>query len=67
MVASELELHRLNTKRESRVCHVETRLTNYLYKYQGQIGAALIVGGVDINGPQLVNILIIIGFYFSLW
>lgn len=54
MVASELELHRLNTKRESRVSHVETRLTNYLYRYQGHIGAALIVGGVDINGPQLV-------------
>jgi 20S proteasome subunit beta 2 len=54
MVASELELHRLNTKQESRVAHVEARLTNHLFRYQGHIGAALIVGGVDINGPSLV-------------
>lgn len=55
MVASELELHRLNTKRESRVSQVEARLTNHLYRYQGHIGAALIVGGVDVKGPALVN------------
>ena len=54
MVASELELHRLNTNRESRMSHVEQRLTSHLFKYQGHIGAALIVGGVDINGPSLV-------------
>ena len=55
MIASELELHRLNTKRESRVSQVEARLTQHLFKYQGHIGAALIVGGVDVNGPALVN------------
>jgi len=55
MMASELELHRLNTKRESRVSQVEARLTSHLFKYQGHIGAALIVGGVDVNGPSLVN------------
>ena len=55
MMASELELHRFYTKRESRVSHVEARLTNHLFRYQGHIGAALIVGGVDVNGPQLVN------------
>ena len=54
MVASELELHRLNTKRESRVSQVESRLCSHLFKYQGHIGAALIVGGVDVNGPSLV-------------
>ena len=54
MVASELELHRLNTKRESRISQVEARLTNHLFRYQGHIGAALIVGGVDVNGPALV-------------
>ena len=58
MVASELELHRLNTKRESRVSQVEARLTNHLYRYQGHIGAALIVGGVDVKGPSLVIILV---------
>ncbi len=56
MVASELELHRLNTKRESRVSQVEARLTSHLFRHQGHIGAALIVGGVDVNGPALVNI-----------
>ena len=55
MVASELELHRLNTHRESRVSHVEQRLTSHLFKYMGNIGAALIVGGIDINGPSLVR------------
>jgi 20S proteasome subunit beta 2 len=55
MVSSELELHRLNTKRESRVSQVEAKLTSHLFKYQGHIGAALIVGGVDVNGPALVN------------
>jgi 20S proteasome subunit beta 2 len=55
MIASECELHRLNTKRESRVSQVEARLTQHLFKYQGHIGAALIVGGVDVNGPALVN------------
>ena len=45
MVASELELRRLNTNRESRMSHVEQRLTSHLFKYQGNIGAALIVGG----------------------
>jgi 20S proteasome subunit beta 2 len=58
MVASELELHRLNTKRESRVSQVEARLTSHLFKYQGHIGAALIVGGVDVNGPALVFFII---------
>lgn len=57
MVASELELHRLNTKRESRISQVEARLTSHLFKYQGHIGAALIVGGVDVNGPSLVIII----------
>ncbi len=56
MVASELELQRLNTNRESRVSHVEQRLTSHLFKYMGNIGAALIVGGIDINGPSLVII-----------
>jgi 20S proteasome subunit beta 2 len=67
MVASELELHRLNTKRESRVSQVEARLTSHLFRYQGHIGAALIVGGVDVKGPALVCQFIKLGFYLSLW
>ena len=56
MMASELELQRLYTGRESRVSHAEARLTNHLFRYQGYIGAALIIGGIDVNGPQIVNI-----------
>ena len=56
MMASELELQRLYTGRQSRIIHAETRLTNYLFRYQGYIGAALIIGGIDVNGPQIVNI-----------
>ena len=56
MMASELELQRLYTGRQSRIIHAETRLTNYLFRYQGHIGAALIIGGIDVNGPQIVNI-----------
>jgi 20S proteasome subunit beta 2 len=67
MVASELELHRLNTKRESRVSQVEARLTSHLFRYQGHIGAALIVGGVDVKGPALVCQFIKLGIYLSLW
>ena len=56
MMASELEMHRLYTGRQSRIIQAETRLTNYLFRYQGYIGAALIIGGIDVNGPQIVNI-----------
>lgn len=56
MMASELEMQRLYTGSESRISHAEARLTSHLFRYQGHIGAALIVGGVDIKGPQLVTI-----------
>ena len=56
MMSSELEMQRLYTGRESRISHVEARLTNHLFRYMGHIGAALIVGGVDVKGPQLVSI-----------
>ena len=56
MMSSELEMHRLYTGRESRIAHAEARLTQYLFKYQGYIGAHLIIGGVDCKGPQLVTI-----------
>ena len=49
-------MHRLYTGRQSRIIQAETRLTNYLFRYQGYIGAALIIGGIDVNGPQIVNI-----------
>jgi len=33
---------------------VEAKLSSKLFKYGGNIGAALIVGGVDVTGPHLV-------------
>jgi 20S proteasome subunit beta 2 len=56
MIASDLELHRLSTGRQSRVVTAMTMLKQYLFKYQGHIGAALVLGGYDCNGPQLFTI-----------
>ena len=56
LISSRLELHRFATGRKSRVVTAMTMLKQMLFKYQGQIGAALVLGGCDINGPQLYTI-----------
>ncbi|KAG5460205.1 MAG: nucleophile aminohydrolase [Olpidium bornovanus] len=56
LISSQLELHRLSTGRESRVVTAMTLLKQMLFKYQGHIGAALVLGGYDFNGPQLFTI-----------
>ncbi|RKP05584.1 proteasome subunit beta type-7 [Thamnocephalis sphaerospora] len=56
MICSDLELHRLATGRDSRVVTALTMLKQYLFKYQGHIGAALVLGGYDHSGPQLFTI-----------
>lgn len=56
MISSQLELHKLYTNRIARVCTAKQMLKQYLFRYQGHIGAALILGGVDVNGPQLYTI-----------
>lgn len=53
MIASKLELHRLYTNRVVRVATANRMLTQYLFRYQGYIGAALVLGGVDATGPHL--------------
>ncbi|KAI8054425.1 proteasome subunit [Syncephalis plumigaleata] len=53
LISSQLELHRLTTGRESRVVTAMTMLKQI---YQGHIGAALVLGGYDCNGPQLFTI-----------
>ncbi|PVD21936.1 hypothetical protein C0Q70_17739 [Pomacea canaliculata] len=53
MISSELELHRLNTGRVPRVCTANRLLKQMLFRYHGFIGAALVLGGVDITGPHL--------------
>lgn len=53
LISSKLELHRLSTGRPARVVTAMTMLKQMLFKYQGNIGAALVLGGIDVTGPQL--------------
>ena len=56
MVSSGLELHRLSTGRQSRIITAMTMLKSHLFKYQGNVSAALVLGGVDFQGPHLFTI-----------
>ncbi len=56
MIASNLELHRMATKRDSRVITALTQLKTHLFKYQGHVGAALVLGGCDVDGPHLFTV-----------
>lgn len=56
MISSQIELHRLNTDRVVPVAAANQMLKQYLFRYQGYIGAALILGGVDTSGPHLYSI-----------
>ncbi|KAE8661689.1 Proteasome subunit beta type-7-B [Hibiscus syriacus] len=53
MVSSQLQLHHYHTGRESRVVTALTLLNKHLFNYQGQVSAALVLGGVDVTGPHL--------------
>jgi len=53
MIAAQLDLHKLNTGRVARVKTAEQLLKQYLFRYQGHISAALVLGGVDVTGPHL--------------
>jgi len=55
-MSSQLELLRLNTGRQSRVVTAVTKFCMKLHRYQGHIGAALILGGVDVHGSHLVMV-----------
>lgn len=56
LIASNLELMRLTTGTQSRVVTALTMLKRMLYKYQGHVSAALVLGGVDCHGPHLYSI-----------
>lgn len=56
MTSSQLELLRLQTKRQTRVVNAMTQLKRHLFKYQGHVGAYLVLGGVDADGPHLHTI-----------
>jgi len=53
MASSQLELLRLQTRRQTRVATAMTQLKRHLVKYQGHVGAYLVLGGVDVKGPHL--------------
>lgn len=55
-MSSNLELQRLNSGRETRVAAYIALVTKLLHKYQGELGAHLIVGGYDALGPHLAMI-----------
>ncbi|XP_061164651.1 proteasome subunit beta type-7-like [Saccostrea echinata] len=56
IISSQLELHRLNTGRKPRVCTANRLLKQMLFRYQGHISAALVLGGVDSTGPHLYSV-----------
>lgn len=53
LIESQLELQRLETGRQPRVTGALTRLKQRLFRYQGHISAALVLGGVDCTGSYL--------------
>merc|ERR1712035_214056 len=55
-ISPNLELHALSTGRVPRVATANRMLKQMLFRYQGYIGAALVLGGVDCNGPHLYSI-----------
>ena len=46
----------MQTRRQARVDSAKTLAARHLFPYMGHIGAYLLVGGVDIKGPQLYYI-----------
>merc|ERR1712004_565691 len=56
LMESQMELLRMATGTQPRVCTVVRRLSTMLFKYQGYIGCALVLGGVDVTGPKLYQI-----------
>lgn len=56
LIASQLELMRLETGREPRVVGAMTRLKQRLFQYQGHVSAALVLGGIDCTGSYLYTV-----------
>lgn len=58
LISSQLELHRQATERERvPVVAAVSLLKNMLFRYQGHVSAALVLGGVDeLSGPSLYTV-----------
>jgi 20S proteasome subunit beta 2 len=55
-IESQIELLRLSMGKTPRVASAVSRFSQLLFKYQGHICCALVLGGVDCKGPQLFKI-----------
>ena len=56
LISSQLALLRMETHSPSRVVTACTMLRRLLFRYQGHIGAALVLGGTDVDGPHIYQI-----------
>lgn len=57
IISSQMELLRMNMgDAQSRIVTACTLLKRMLFRYQGQISAALVLGGCDVNGPHIYQI-----------
>jgi len=56
IISSNLELHALSTGRKPRVVTCMTMLKQHLFRYQGHVGAYLVVAGVDPTGVGLFTV-----------
>jgi len=56
MISSNVQLHSLSTGRQPRVVTAMTMLKQHLFRHQGHIGAALVLGGCDPTGPHLFTV-----------
>lgn len=56
LMSSNLELHALSTGRKPRVVTCMTMLKQHLFRYQGHIGAYLVVAGCDPTGAHLFTV-----------
>ncbi|KAM9323883.1 proteasome subunit beta type-7-like [Gastrophryne carolinensis] len=56
LLSSNLTLHQLSCGRQARVCTANRMLKQLLFRYQGRIGASIIIGGFDVQGPHLYSV-----------
>ncbi|GHJ88590.1 hypothetical protein NliqN6_4992 [Naganishia liquefaciens] len=56
LISSNIELHALSSGRKPQVVTAMTMLKQYLYRYQGYVGAYLVIGGVDDTGAHLFTV-----------
>ncbi len=56
LISSQLELHALSAGRKPRVVTCMTMLKQHLFRYQGHVGAYLVVAGVDPTGTHLFTV-----------